>query len=207
MLFSKRQESPSAGAPEWLIAGLGNPGPKYVGTRHNTGWSALDVLAERHAISVSRSRFQGLTGTGEIAGQRVLLLKPATFMNLSGRAVAEAAKFYHIPPEHIIVLSDDISLPTGQIRVRGKGSAGGHNGLKSIIASLGSENFPRVKVGVGAKPHPDYDLAAWVLSRFTGEDLAVMQEAYERAADAVEWILREGVESAQNHCNKKALSH
>ena len=164
MLFSKSEGS------EFLVVGLGNPGSKYWGTRHNVGFAALDALAEDLGAKVDRVKFQGLTGEVRRKGQKLILLKPTTYMNLSGQAVAAAARFYKIPPERVLVLVDDISLEPGRLRVRKSGSAGGHNGLKSIIAALGSQEFPRVKIGVGAKPHPDYDLADWVLGKFPAED-------------------------------------
>ena len=151
---------------DWLIVGLGNPGAKYWNTRHNVGFAAMDALADSLHTRVDRVKFQGLTGTAELDGKKLILLKPTTYMNLSGQAVSAAARFYKIPPEHILVMFDDISLEPGRIRVRKEGSAGGHNGVKSIISSLGSQAFPRIKIGVGAKPHPDYDLADWVLSVF-----------------------------------------
>ena len=149
---------------DWLIAGLGNPGSEYEKTRHNTGFMSLDLLAARLQVKVSKERFKALTAQADFDGQRLLLMKPLTFMNASGIAIEAAAHFYKIPPERVLVLFDDISLPVGKLRIRKNGSAGGHNGLKSIISCLGSDQFPRVKIGVGAKPHPDYDLADWVLS-------------------------------------------
>ena len=159
MLFTKNA------ACDWLIVGLGNPGKEYEKSRHNTGWMVLELVARKLGARVDRSRFKAETsGLVSYKGQKLLLVRPQTYMNASGIAVEAAAHFYHVPPERIIVLFDDISLPVGKIRVRRDGSAGGHNGLKSIISSLHSDSFPRVKVGVGAKPHPDYDLADWVLS-------------------------------------------
>ena len=155
---------------DWLIVGLGNPGREYEKTRHNVGYRAADLLAKEAGVSIDRAKFRGLTRTAALAGQKVLLLKPETYMNNSGEAVQLAAMFYKLPISHILVLSDDISLPVGKIRVRAEGSAGGHNGLKSIISHLGSQDFPRIKIGVGAKPHPDYDLADWVLSTFPAEE-------------------------------------
>lgn len=189
----------SAGA-EYIIAGLGNPGKKYENTRHNAGFDALDYCAEQWGVSVSRSKFDALTGTGTVGGRKVLLLKPQTFMNLSGVAVQKAADFYHIPPEHIIVLFDDISLAPGKLRLRKSGSAGGHNGIKSIIASQG-QDFPRVKIGVGEKPRPDYDLADWVLSRFTEQERKAIQARHADVAAAVELILEGKFELAQSRYN------
>ena len=147
-----------SGSFSWLVVFLGNPGPKYDCTRHNAGFMAGDALAKKLGVSINRLRFKALTAACEINGEKVLLMKPQTYMNLSGEAVGEAARFYKIPPEHVLVVSDEISLPLGKLRVRPKGSAGGHNGLKSIISSLGSDAFPRVRIGVGAPPHPDYDI-------------------------------------------------
>ena len=151
---------------DWLIAGLGNPEPKYDGTRHNTGFAALDALAEAWGCEINKSKWQGLYGIAQVDGRKVMLLKPLTYMNLSGQSIAPAAAFYKIPRNHIIVLCDDIAQEPGHIRIRPSGSAGGHNGLKSIIASTGGEDFYRIRIGVGAKPRPDYDLADWVLGKF-----------------------------------------
>ncbi len=196
MLFGNK----SAGV-SWLIVGLGNVGDKYEGTRHNVGFQVADELAERAGVPVQRLKYRALTGQAEIGGARVLLMKPVTFMNLSGEAVRPAADFYKIAPDHILVLSDDVALPVGKIRVRAKGSAGGHNGLKNIIQHLGTDQFPRVKVGVGEKPHPDYDMADWVLGRFQGEDRKAIGAAVKRAADAVECLIREGPERAMSRYN------
>ena len=161
----------------WLIAGLGNPEAKYEGTRHNAGFAALDSLAGKWGISVSKTKFQGLWGQGEVDGHKVVLLKPLTYMNLSGDSIAPLAGFFKIPADHVIVLCDDITQAPGKLRIRPSGSAGGHNGLKSIIARLGGENFPRIRIGVGAKPRPDYDLADWVLGKFPPEDAKAMAAA------------------------------
>lgn len=196
MFFSKRP-----GPVEWLVVGLGNPGPKYEWTRHNMGFLVIDELAERESIPVQRLKFKALTNTAVIGGRSVLLMKPTTYMNLSGEAVGQAARFYKIPPERVLVISDDAALPQGKLRVRRSGSAGGHNGLKNIIAHLGSDQFPRVKVGVGGKPHPDSDMADWVLSPFTGQDRKAMEEAISRAADAVTLLLDQGVDQAMAKFN------
>ena len=196
MFFSKRP-----GPVEWLVVGLGNPGPKYEWTRHNMGFLVIDELAERESIPVQRLKFKALTNTAVIGGRSVLLMKPTTYMNLSGEAVGQAARFYKIPPERVLVISDDVALPQGKLRVRRSGSAGGHNGLKNIIAHLGSDQFPRVKVGVGGKPHPDSDMADWVLSPFTGQDRKAMEEAISRAADAVTLLLDQGVDQAMAKVN------
>ena len=183
--FKKISPADPTPVPEFIVAGLGNPGREYEGTRHNAGFRALDFLAERLGASVKESRFSALVGRSEISGHGVLLLKPQTYMNLSGRAVAEAANFYKIPPENIIVMCDDISFAPGHMRIRKKGSAGGHNGLKSIIESLGSDAFPRIKIGVGAKPSPDTDLASWVLGKLPEQDAKSLSEVFDRIASAV----------------------
>ena len=185
----------------WLIVGLGNPGDKYEGTRHNVGFMVADELGERGRFPIQRLKYKALTNTAAIGGQGALVMKPTTYMNLSGEAVGEAAKFYKIAPDRVLVISDDVDLPLGKLRIRTGGSAGGHNGLKSIIQHLGSDQFPRLKVGVGEKPHPGYDMADWVLSRFQGEDRKVMDEAVKRAADAVECFLRDGPQKAMNRYN------
>ena len=196
MLFGKNKNG-----VEWLVVGLGNPGGQYELTRHNVGFRVVDELAERCRVPVQKLKYRALTNTAEVGGHRVLLMKPVTYMNLSGEAVRPAADFYKIPPERVLVISDDVSLPVGRLRIRKNGSAGGHNGLKNIILQLGGDGFPRVKVGVGGKPHPDYDMADWVLSKFTGEDAKVMEQAVKRAADAVECLLREGADRAMSRFN------
>ena len=188
----------------WLIAGLGNPGAEYEKSRHNCGFRALDCLAKDLGCKVDKLKFQGLYGQADYRGRRLLLLKPQTYMNLSGRAVLAMSAYYQVPPERIIVLFDDISLEPGRLRVRAEGSAGGHNGIKSIIAELGSQNFPRVKIGVGAKPHPDYDLADWVLSRFSAGEEKRLLPALERAAEAALCVVTEGVPEAANRFNGPA---
>ncbi len=193
----------SSSGCEYLIVGLGNPGSKYWNTRHNVGYAALDALAESLKVKVDRVKFQGLMVQTTISGHKAILLKPTTYMNLSGQSVAQAAKFYKIPPEHIIVLSDDVSLDPGRLRVRKNGSAGGHNGLKSIISSLGSQEFPRIKIGVGQKPHPDYDLADWVLGTFPLSQRDDMEKTYARAAEAVVTLIEKGPEAAANKFNAK----
>lgn len=198
MFFKKKP----AGPIDWLVVGLGNPDKKYEGTRHNTGFAALEALAQKQHVRVDRVRFKSFCGEGEIAGQRVLLMKPQTYMNASGEAVSEAVRFYKLPPEHILIFSDDVSLPVGTVRIRRNGSAGGQNGLKNIIALCGSDQFPRIKLGVGAKPHPDYDLAAWVLSRFTPEEAAAMRDACLRAADAACLVVAGDIDGAMNRFSK-----
>lgn len=188
-------------ACDWLIVGLGNPGDHYARTRHNVGFRAVDTLAAALGVKIDRAKYRGLTAQAVWQGQKLLLLKPQTFMNLSGLSVMDAARFYKLPPERVIVLFDDISLDVGRLRVRADGSAGGHNGIKSIIGSLNSQSFPRVKIGVGAKPHPDYDLADWVLSNFTQEEEKLLGPAVERGAEAALEIIRSGVPSAANRFN------
>ena len=185
----------------WLIVGLGNPGPEYAKTRHNVGFRCLDLLAETLGVRVDKAKFQGLYGQTDYHGNRLYLLKPLTYMNLSGRSVLQLSAFFQVPPQRIIVLFDDISLEPGRLRVRPNGSAGGHNGIKSIIAELGSDAFPRLKIGVGAPPHPDYDMADWVLSVFHGQDAEIMAEAAGRAVDALELFIEKGPEKAMNLYN------
>ena len=192
-----------AGPVDFLIVGLGNPGAKYEGTRHNAGFLALDALAGQCDIKVDRLKFKSLCGSGKIGESRVLLLKPSTFMNRSGEAVREVAAFYRLPPEKIIVLFDDVSLEPGQLRIRRKGSDGGHNGIKDILLQLGSDEFPRVKIGVGKKPHPEYDLADWVLGKFPKEQWKLLDETFDRAAKATACIVQEGVDAAMCKFNSK----
>ena len=196
MLFGKNKNG-----VEWLVVGLGNPGGQYELTRHNVGFRVVDELAERCRVPVQKLKYRALTNTAEVGGHRGLLMKPVTYMNLSGEAVRPAADFYKIPPERVLVISDDVSLPQGKLRVRRSGSAGGHNGLKNIIAHLGTDQFPRIKVGVGGKPHPDSDMADWVLSKFTGPDRQAMEAAIARAADAVTCLLSQGVDQAMARYN------
>lgn len=202
-LFKKIEtKSPSPSAPiTWLVVGLGNPGAKYENTRHNAGFRAIDTLAEKYGIRVKDVRFHALCGDGLIGDERVLLVKPQTMMNASGLAVGEAAKFYKIPPERVLVVSDDITQPVGRMRFRAKGSAGGHNGLKDIIEKLASEDFPRLRVGIGEKPHPDYDLAAWVLSEFTKDENAVLDELFRFVGENVSLILKDQHDTAVNQLN------
>ena len=188
---------------DWMIVGLGNPGQQYASTRHNTGFMTLDLLAQRLQVKVSKERFQAQTAQAVYEGQKLLLVKPQTYMNASGLSVEPAAHYYKLPPERIIVLFDDISLPVGKLRIRKSGSAGGHNGLKSLISSLGSDQFPRVKIGVGAKPHPDYDLADWVLSTVSKAEWPDYQSAMEHAADAALCIVKNGCERAAAEYNGK----
>ena len=199
MLFPSRSVS-------WLVVFLGNPGLRYEGTRHNAGFMTADALARKKNISINRSRFQALTASCPIGDTTVLLMKPQTYMNLSGEAVGQAARFYKIPADHVLVVSDDITLPIGAMRIRTKGSAGGHNGLKNIISVLGTEEFPRIRLGVGSPPHPDYDTVDWVLSVFRDQDAVDMAEAASRAADAVECFITQGPEKAMNLYSQKKIS-
>jgi len=185
----------------WLIVGLGNPGREYERTRHNTGFRAIDLLAQTLGCKIDKAKFQGLYGQTVYNGTKLFLLKPQTYMNLSGRAVLQLSAYYSIPPERIIVLFDDISLEPGRLRVRGDGSAGGHNGIKSIIAELGSQNFPRVKIGVGAKPNPEFDLAAWVLSTFSAKEEKDLSFALKNVGQAALLIIDQGVPQAANQFN------
>lgn len=194
MLFRK----PTVG---WMLVGLGNPGLSYERSRHNVGFRAIDLLCTRLGARADRLRNKALTGVCNIGGEKVLLVKPMTYMNLSGHAVRALADYYKIPPQHILVIFDDISLPVGKLRVRPDGSAGGHNGVKSLIAELGSQNFPRIKVGVGAKPHPDYDLADWVLSSFTKPEEMLLVPALDRAIKAARCVMEHGVPQAMNQFN------
>ena len=200
MFFKKN----TTGPVDFLIVGLGNPGKKYEYTRHNAGFLSIDKLADALSIKIDRAKFHSLTATATLDdGTKVMLMKPQTMMNASGHAVQEAAMFYKLSPEQIVVISDDINLDVGKLRIRPSGSAGGQNGLKDIIACLGSDKFARVRVGVGMKPHPDYDLAAWVLSRFTDADKKVMEQAFADAADAAAWIAKGDITKAMNLYSKK----
>ena len=185
----------------WLVVGLGNPGREYETTRHNAGFRALDILANKLGCKVDKLKYQGLYGQVSYKGKKLLLLKPQTYMNLSGRSVLQLSAFFRVPPKNIIVMFDDISLDPGRLRVRAEGSAGGHNGIKSIIQELGSQDFPRVKIGVGAKPHPDFDLADWVLSHFSAQEEKALQPALERAADAALAIIDYGIPETANRFN------
>ena len=193
-MFGRKSES-------WLIVGLGNPGKQYERTRHNCGFRALDVLAEKLNCKVNKCKFQGLYGQAVYKGKKLYLLKPQTFMNLSGRSVLQLSAYYSIPPQRIIVLFDDISLEPGRLRVRGDGSAGGHNGIKSIIQELGSQDFPRVKIGVGAKAHPEQDLADWVLSTFSTSEEKALSSALPYAGDAALCIIDSNLQEAANRYN------
>lgn len=186
----------------YIIAGLGNPTKEYDKTRHNAGFLAIDALADKYHIDVSEKKHKALCGRGAIEGQKVVLMKPQTFMNLSGESIRAAVDFYKVDPEDIIIIYDDISLEPGQLRIRLKGSAGGHNGIKNIIAHLGTQEFPRIKVGIGAKP-PRMDLADYVLSRFSRGEQKLMDDAFKEAADAAVMMMTDGPERAMNHFNTK----
>ncbi|MBQ4625866.1 MAG: aminoacyl-tRNA hydrolase [Clostridia bacterium] len=200
MNFFSRSKAPS-GPPEFLIVGLGNPGKKYELTRHNAGFLFTDLLADKLGFKINKIQFKAITGTAEISGKKCIVMKPQTFMNNSGEAVKQAAAFYKIPPENIIVVFDDISLPCGKLRIKRKGSDGGHNGIKSIIYLLNSDKFPRVKLGVGEKPHPDYDLADWVLSSFKKDELTALRDAAEKACEAVELMVSGNIDRAMSSFN------
>ena len=198
-LFGRKEEI----IPMYLIVGLGNPGKQYDMTRHNIGFHTIDYIADKYGAKLTKLKFKAVYGEATISGEKVYLVKPQTYMNLSGDSVGEMAQFYKIPPENIIVINDDISLDVGRIRVRPKGSAGGHNGLNSIIYRLNSDTFPREKMGVGAPKHEDYDLADFVLGRFTKEEIPVMEDAIFKAEKAVAEIIKNGVQSAMNKYNGK----
>ncbi len=203
-LFKKISDGSTSHEPiTYIVVGLGNPGAQYRHTRHNMGFLALDYVSGKYGASVTRSAHKGLSGEATIAGKRVLLVKPQTFMNLSGECVRSVLDYYKIPPEHLVVIYDDITLPVGRLRVRRDGSAGGHNGIKSIIAEIGSQNFPRIRIGVGEKPHPDYDLADWVLSELSEGDLKTLERTFPTACEGLEHILSGDVDGAMQICNKR----
>ncbi len=196
MFFKK-----STGPAEWILACLGNYGREYENTRHNIGFLAAERLIEKRDLRCNRLRFRALTEVIDFGGTKVLLMMPQTYMNNSGEAVGEAARFYKIPPERVLVIYDDVAIPLGKVRVRGNGSAGGHNGIKSIIAHLGSDKFPRVKVGVGSPTNPEYDLADWVLGSFTTAERRTVNDALDRALGAAETLIQKGILEAQNKFN------
>lgn len=196
MFFNNRKQ-----AVGWLVACLGNPGPKYAETRHNVGFMTARLLEKKNNLKLGRLRFRALTGMWELGGEKALIMMPQTYMNLSGEAVAPAAAFYKIQPERVLVVCDDTAIEQGTIRIKRKGSAGGHNGLKSIIQHLGTDEFPRVKIGVGAPPHPDYDLADWVLAVPRGKDSEDITAAVGQAARAVEDIISGGIDRAMGKYN------
>ena len=198
MLFFGKK---SAGGAQWLLVCLGNYGQKYENTRHNIGFMAADRLIEKRDLRCNRLRFRALTELIDFGASKALLMKPQTYMNLSGEAVGEAARFYKIPADHVLVIYDDVSLPLGKLRVRGNGSAGGHNGIKNIIAHLGTDAFPRVKVGVGMPEHPEHEMIDWVIGSFSPAERKVIDGALDRALSAAECIVEKGVTEAQNRFN------
>ena len=198
MFFKKKPTGPV----DFMIVGLGNPGKQYEATRHNAGFIAMEALADKLGAEVKRIKYKSYCGETTIGDKRVLLMMPQTYMNNSGEAVREAMQFYKLTPAQVLVMMDDISLPVGKIRIRRKGSDGGQKGMRSIITRTGSDEFPRIKLGVGAKPHPDYDLAAWVLSKFTKEEQPLMVEAAKRAADAACLIAEGDIDAAMNQFSR-----
>jgi len=196
-MFFRRNITPVS----WIAVFLGNPGLRYENTRHNAGFITADIIAEKLNVNINRVKFNALTTTIKLGGKQVLILKPQTYMNLSGNSVKQAMRYYKLPLEKVIVISDDVSLPAGKLRVRRRGSAGGHNGLKDIIAKCGGEEFPRIRIGVGAPPHEDYDMADWVLSKLSKEDKALISETALKAAAALEIIIMRGVEDAMAEFN------
>ncbi len=187
---------------EYIVVGLGNPGLQYENTRHNIGFKVMDVLAEKFGTEIKKNKFSALTGETTIAGKRCLLLKPQTFMNCSGQSVSEAMKFYKIPSEKVIVIFDDITLDVGRLRIRGKGSDGGHRGMRDIIQLGGTDLFPRIKIGVGQKPHPDYDVKDWVLGKFSADDQKILTDIKPLAVEAVESIIKTDIPTAMNRFNR-----
>ena len=199
MIFGKKKEFSSNF--DYLIVGLGNPGKQYESTRHNAGFICMDILAEKYNIKINKLKFKSLMGEGRIEGKRCLLLKPQTFMNLSGEAVRDAVEFYKIPVENVIVICDDISLEPGKMRIRRKGSHGGQNGMRNIIYHLRDDNFPRIKIGIGAKPNPDYDLADWVLSRFSQSEAKLIKQVADNTVSAIEIMVKGDIDKAMSNYN------
>lgn len=195
MLFDNK-----SAAVEWLVAGLGNPGQKYANTRHNMGFLTVDLLAEREGVKLNKVKFKSAYNILKLAGAKCLVMKPQTYMNLSGEAVGEAARFYKIPPERVLIIYDDVSLPVGKLRVRPAGSAGGHNGIKSVIAHLGTQDFPRIKIGTGA-PGGDGDMIDWVIGVPSQKDREILLESFRRAIEAAECIIGHGCQKAMNDFN------
>ena len=202
--ISSENNAPS-GPITHIVVGLGNPGAEYLHTRHNAGFLAIDYICNKYNARVNKSAHKALVGEATIGGKRVLLVKPQTYMNLSGESIKSALDFYKIKPENLIVIYDDISLDVGRLRVRRDGSAGGHNGIKSIIANIGTQIFPRIKVGVGQKPHPEYDLASWVLSEFKNDELKTLEATFPTVCEGLEKILTASIDDAMQVCNKKVL--
>ena len=196
MIFQRKGSGVS-----WLLVGLGNPGSKYESTRHNMGFLAVDGLARRKGFRFNKLRFRAWTAEWMVNGEKVLVMKPQTYMNLSGESVGEAARFYKIPADHVVVISDDISLPVGKLRIRTGGSAGGHNGLKNIIQHLGTDQFPRIKVGVGSPRPGEHDMVDWVMGKPVGEDRTAVEDALDRAGDAAKTLITEGIDRAMNRFN------
>ena len=199
MIFGKKKEFSSNF--DFLIVGLGNPGKQYESTRHNAGFICMDIFAEKYDIKINKLKFKSLMGEGRIEGKRCLLLKPQTFMNLSGEAVRDAVEFYKIPVENVIVICDDISLEPGKMRIRRKGSHGGQNGMRNIIYHLKDDNFPRIKIGIGAKPNPEYDLADWVLSRFTQSEAKLIKQVADNTVSAIEIMVKGDIDKAMSNYN------
>ena len=197
MFFNRKQ----SGGVNWILAGLGNPGKQYESTRHNMGWLALDSLMEKEKFTLNKLRFKAWTGMLDYKGHKILVMKPQTYMNLSGESVGEAARFYKIPADHVLVISDDVSLPAGKLRIRGGGSAGGHNGLKNIIQHLGTDRFPRIKVGVGSPRPGEHDMVDWVMGKPMGEDRTAVENALDRAGEAAKALITEGIDRAMNRFN------
>ena len=200
-MFDRLKKPAYASSPEFLVIGLGNPDKKYALTRHNSGFLCVENMAEKLGFKINKIKFKSLVGDTVIAGHRVLVMKPSTYMNNSGIAVREAAQFYKIKPENIIVISDDISLPVGRMRIRRKGTDGGHNGIKSIIYHLQSDEFPRIKIGIGERPNPDFDLADWVLSRFNENEQKQLSTVFDNAISSVELIMDGNIDEAMNRFN------
>ena len=198
-MFGKKKEFSSNF--DYLIVGLGNPGRQYESTRHNAGFICIDILAEKYGIKINKLKFKSLMGEGRIEGKRCLLLKPQTFMNLSGEAVRDAVEFYKIPTENVIVICDDISLEPGKMRIRRKGSHGGQNGMRNIIYHLKDDNFPRIKIGIGAKPNPEYDLADWVLSRFSQSEAKLIKQVADDTVSAIEYMVKGDIDKAMSNYN------
>ncbi|MBP0990857.1 MAG: aminoacyl-tRNA hydrolase [Oscillospiraceae bacterium] len=197
----KKDHEPVRGPVEYIIAGLGNPGKEYENTRHNTGYLAIETIAKERGVKMDKLKYKSLCGECMISGKRVFLMKPATFMNLSGEAVRDAMSFYKVPPERTIIIFDDVSLEQGRLRIRKKGSDGGHNGIKNIIYLTGSDDFPRIKIGIGGKPE-EYDLKDWVLEKFSEDDEKIMQESYRKASQAVELMIEGKYDEAMNKYNR-----
>ena len=185
----------------WLVVGLGNPGARYESTRHNMGFLAVDRLAEREKLRFNKLRFKAWTAEWKLGEDKVLVMKPQTYMNLSGESVGEAARFYKVPADHVVVISDDVSLPVGKLRIRKSGSAGGHNGLKNIIQHLGTDGFPRIKVGVGMPEHPDHEMIDWVIGKPQGEEAKLLRATLDRAAEAALCLMEQGADTAMNRFN------